>query len=432
MAASAKKRVYNKKHIARAQRERMQRNWLIGGTIAVVVAVIGLVVYGYLQQTVLLKHKPVAVVNGESITVEKFQKRVRYTRSNLINQYQQYAQILQYFGNDPESPFTQQYQTQMQQVAAQLGNPISVGQQTLDQMVDEVLMRQKAEEMGITVTDEEIERFIQEQFGYYANGEAPTPTAYPTPRPTSTLSPEQLALVTPVPTPTEAPTPTPDPEATPTEIPQPTPTATPYTEEAYQANYQAFLDNLATIGMDAEDIKDLGRAQLYYEKLYDAVTGDAPTEQEQVWARHILVEDEETANQIYAQLQDGADWNELAAQYSTDPGSKDNGGDLGWFSRGQMVPEFENVAFSLSIGQISKPVKSQFGWHIIQVLGHETRPIAPQQREQIRQQMFSDWMDQQRSAADLQTFKDVWQANVPTEPSLQSAAQGAQQPPAAP
>ncbi|HEB64375.1 MAG TPA: hypothetical protein ENJ02_02395, partial [Chloroflexi bacterium] len=229
MAASAKKRTYNKKHIARAQRERMQRNWLIGGTIAVVVAVIGLVVYGYLQQTVLLKHKPVAIVNGETITVEKFQKRVRYTRSNLINQYQQYAQILQYFGNDPESPFTQQYQTQMQQVVAQLSNPISVGQQTLDQMVDEVLMRQKAEEMGITVTDEEVERYIQEQFGYFPDGEAPTPTAYPTPGPTSTLSPEQLALVTPRPTPTEAPTASPDPEATPTEIPAPTPTATPYT-----------------------------------------------------------------------------------------------------------------------------------------------------------------------------------------------------------
>ncbi len=425
MAASAKKRTINRKHIARAQRERMQRNWLIGGTIAVVVTVIGLVTYGYLQQTVFLKNKAVATVNGEKITVEQFQKRVRYTRSNLIGQYQQYAQILQFFGNDPESPFTQQYQAQLQQVAAQLSNPISVGQRTLDQMIDEIILRQKAEEMGITVTEEEVERFIQEQLGYFPDGAAPTPTSYPTPYPTSTLSAEQLALVTPIPTPTTAPTATADPQATPTDIPEPTPTATPYTLEAYQANYQAFLDSLASIGLNAEDLKDLARAQLYKDKLYESITSEVPAEQEQVWARHILVSDEETANQIYAQLLEGGDWNELAAEYSSDPGSKENGGDLGWFSRGQMVPEFENVAFSLAIGQISKPVKSQFGWHIIQVLGHETRPIAPQQREQLRGQMFGDWVEEQRAQADIQTFAEVWQANVPTEPSLQSAAQQA-------
>ncbi len=422
MAASAAKQ-HNRKHIARAEQERRQRNMLIGGTIAVVVLVIGLVVYGYLQQTVLLKNKTIAVVNGEEIKLGAFQARVRYTRGNLINQYQQYVQIMQFFGSDPNSPIAQQYQAQLQQVAAQLSNPISVGQRTLDQMITDILIRQQAQEMGITVTDEEIDRFIQEQFGYYPDGEAPTPTPVPSPFPTSTLSPEQLALVTPLPTLAPPPTPTPDPNAAPTAIPEPTATATPYTLEAYQTDYQNFLASLKDIGFTEADIRELARAQLYYEKVFDAITGDVPSEQEQVWARHILVEDEETANQIYDQLQNGADWNELAAQYSTDPGSKDQGGDLGWFGRGRMVPEFENIAFALSIGQISKPVKSQFGWHIIQVLGHETRPISPSERQQERQKVFSDWMTEQRAAADIQTFDTLWQDNVPSEPSLQAAGQ---------
>lgn len=422
MAASAKK-IKNKKHIARAQMERRQRNWIIGITSGVVVLVIALLVYGYLQQNVFLKKKAVASVNGENITLEQFQKRVRYNRSRAINQYQQYLQIMQIFGQDPNSPIAQQYQAQLQQLASQLSNPISMGQQTISQMTDELLIIQKAQEMGITVTDEEIDRFLQEQFGYFPEG-APTPTPFPTPLPTSTLSPEQLALVTPMPEPTEPPTPTPDPNATPTDIPAPTPTATPYTLEAYQSNYQSFLDTLSALNMGDEDIRALVRAQLYYQKLYDAITGDVASTQEQVWARHILVTDEATANQIYDQLQNGADWNELASQYSEDPGSKDQGGDLGWFGRGMMVPEFENIAFALAIGQISKPVQSQFGWHIIQVLGHETRPIDPQTREKVRQKNFSDWLGQQTAAADIQTFDSVWQENVPTDPALPQAGQG--------
>ncbi|RMF46939.1 MAG: hypothetical protein D6755_05925, partial [Anaerolineae bacterium] len=181
MAASAAKKTLNKKHLARAERERIQRQWLIGGTIFVLVFAIGLVAFGYLQQTVLLKNKTIATVNGEDIKLGAFQARVRYMRSTLINRYQQGQQMLQFFGQDPNSQFAQQYQLQLQQIAAQLSNPVSIGQNTLDQMIDDIIIRQKAEEMGITVTEEEIDRFIEEQFGYYPNGEAPTPTAYPTP-----------------------------------------------------------------------------------------------------------------------------------------------------------------------------------------------------------------------------------------------------------
>ncbi|MEH7254340.1 peptidylprolyl isomerase [Neobacillus niacini] len=90
-------------------------------------------------------------------------------------------------------------------------------------------------------------------------------------------------------------------------------------------------------------------------------------EVEQVKASHILVEDEAIAKDIKQKLTDGADFAELAKEYSTDEGSKDNGGQLGFFPKGTMVKEFEDVAFTLPMNQISDLVKSDYGYHIIKV-----------------------------------------------------------------
>jgi peptidyl-prolyl cis-trans isomerase C len=100
-------------------------------------------------------------------------------------------------------------------------------------------------------------------------------------------------------------------------------------------------------------------------KVYDEAAKQITGEQE-VRARHILVETEDEAKAIKAELDKGADFAELAKKKSKDPGASD-GGDLGFFTKEQMVPEFSAVAFSLEPGKISDPVKSQFGWHIIKV-----------------------------------------------------------------
>lgn len=87
----------------------------------------------------------------------------------------------------------------------------------------------------------------------------------------------------------------------------------------------------------------------------------------QIHAAHILVKTESEANVLLFDLQRGASFEEMAVKHSLCP-SRKKGGDLGWFSKGQMVKEFEQAAFSLPIGQVSKPVKTQFGWHLIKIL----------------------------------------------------------------
>jgi peptidyl-prolyl cis-trans isomerase C len=86
-----------------------------------------------------------------------------------------------------------------------------------------------------------------------------------------------------------------------------------------------------------------------------------------VHAVHILVKTEQEANSILFDLKRGASFEEMAKKHSICP-SRSKGGDLGWFGKGQMVKEFEKAAFSLPVGELSKPIKSQFGYHIIKVL----------------------------------------------------------------
>ena len=118
-------------------------------------------------------------------------------------------------------------------------------------------------------------------------------------------------------------------------------------------------------------------------KVYDDAAKQISGEQE-VRARHILVETEDEAKAIKAELDKGADFAELAKKKSKDPGASD-GGDLGFFTKDQMVPEFSAVAFALEPGKISDPVKSQFGWHIIKV--EEKRNRKPPDFDQVKSQI---------------------------------------------
>jgi len=120
-------------------------------------------------------------------------------------------------------------------------------------------------------------------------------------------------------------------------------------------------------------------------KVYDDAIGQMKKEPE-VRARHILVETEDEAKAVVAELKKGTDFAELAKTKSKDPGSQD-GGDLGYFTKDQMVPEFSEVAFKLEKGALSDPVKSQFGWHVIKV--EDKRERQPPEFDKVKDQLES-------------------------------------------
>jgi foldase protein PrsA len=144
------------------------------------------------------------------------------------------------------------------------------------------------------------------------------------------------------------------------------------------------------------------RSQVEYQilrrKLEDQIRETVPASGEQVHARHILVDDEALARQILERLRSGEDFAALAAEFSTDTSNKDEGGDLGWFGRGMMVSEFENAAFALEPGQLSEPVQTQFGWHIIRVDEKDAnRPLEGQALQTAQSNAFQKWLDDQKA-----------------------------------
>jgi len=425
---SSTPKVVTKKHIARLERERRQVNLIRGIAIAGILIVASLIGYGYLKVNFLALREPVAEVNGVKVMTGEWQERVKFQRIQMLNVYSQYSFYQQNFGID--------YSQQMQQVVSMLQSPEIIGQQVLDQMTNEVLIRQEAEKRGITVSNDEIEKEVQKNFSFFPDG-TPTPTVTPTEFSYPTLTSQQLTLYpsTSTAAPTEELTSTPGTTATPDEsttatptstaapstptlVPEPpTATATPYTLEGFKTQYDDMLKNLETSNISEKTVRSIYEVELLRKKLLDELTKDTPRSEEQVWARHILVETEAEASVNYEILKQGDDFAELARKVSKDTGSGANGGDLGWFSKGAMVAEFDAAAFSQKIGEIGKPVKSEFGYHIIQVLDRQELPLSADQYEQKKETAFNDWLTAAKEAATITTY-DVWKENVPTEPNL--------------
>ncbi len=433
-----KHKVISKKHVARREQERKQTTLVRNIAIGIVVAVILVMGYGYLDQTVLQNQKAVATVNDQKISISQFQVRVKLERENMINQYIQYAQMGQQFGMDVNA--------QIQPIENRLSQPTQLGKDVLDTMVNELIYEQEANKRGITISADKVEKEVQSFLGYFPDG---TPTSepkedLPVAEEYPTLTSEQLAIVTITPLPTDVPTSTPKPteipteeveatptsEAIPTIPPLPTLTATPYTADGYESTYKEVLTRYTDTGMTEKDFRRLFESQLYYEALYEIVTADVSQIDEQIWARHILVPDAALAAVVVQRLEEGEDFGDLAMELSIDPSAKTNQGDLGWFGHSMMIPEFEDAAYALeNIGDISEPVQTQYGFHIIQLLGRTERPLDPNAYQNAKDIVFQAWLAEIRQDYNIEIL-DIWEENVPTEPDLQQTLEelfGAQQ-----
>jgi parvulin-like peptidyl-prolyl isomerase len=433
MAKNKSPKILTKKHLARQDRERRQTRLITGIAIGIIALVILGIAYGLLNDTLFLNWRPAVTVNGESRSLHQFQVQVKVARQQLINQYQQYSQLATMFGIDPSTD-PQMSQT-FTNITDELNTPSVLGSQVIDDMVHDLLIRQYAKANGITVSAADVENAAEHALNYYTNG-TPTPTLTPTTIIYPTLNPTQFALVTPTltattapsvtpaPTNTVPPTSTPNPSSTATLKPSLTPTATPYTLQGFQGQYQTTLKNYRALGLSDTDFRYIFfETGLYHDKVQAKVTANVAHSQDQVWARVIELTDQATANTDYAQaILPGADFTAMASKDSIDTGSKASGGDLGWFGKDSTtVPsEISTAAFSMKIGDISKPVKSTTGYYIIQLLGHEVRSLTDQQYQTEVSNAFTAWLTQQRDASKV-VINNGWTNYVPTTPTLAQA-----------
>lgn len=447
---SGKKPALHKKHVARLEREKQQTRLILYIFFGILAVVVLLLAYGWLDINYFQLNRPVAKVGEAKILFKDFEPRVRLRRQQLLDSYNQYLQYQQFFGMDTSG--------QLQSIAEQLNDPTVVGQETLDAMIDEQLIRLEAEKRGITVSEEELNQRVEAGFDFYPNG-APTPpataTAFETPTepdlsdfltptldatatPLFSPTPEFTATASPAPTvegataeptatlePTATTTATLTPTVTPTTGPTstPPPTATPYTREGFEGVLEETNENLAKYGLDETYVRAFFENLILREKLEEIVTADVSNYQTQLRARHILVADQATALNLIEKLKNGADFAELAREFSIDTASGAEGGDLGWFGKNQMVPEFEAAAYALeNPGDFTlEPAQSQFGFHIIQLMGKMDTPLSESDFQLAKDVEFRKWLDSAREEYGVEIF-DFWKGRAPTEPNFVTAA----------
>ena len=181
-----------------------------------------------------------------------------------------------------------------------------------------------------------------------------------------------------------------------------------------QADVQNALAMSDRETLATEMLNSIGEAAINdddIQKLYDerAVQFARP----QVNARHILVKEKALAEDISKQLKEGADFAALAKQYSVDPGSGKRGGELGWFDEGKMIKPFSEVAFAAKVNDISDPVETRFGFHVIEVLERQDKTpledVRPQLEQELRQKAIEAYMKEIEGALDFKM------ADAPTD-----------------
>ncbi len=394
MAKKGKTRVpiVNRRALSRREREVRFQRWLYAGAGIILALVLGVAGYGLIQRYILLPGSPVATVNGTPIRTDTYQRWVQYQRYALrstLNQIDQ--QISQLDPNDETQQFLVSYlQQQRNQVQAQIGALTTTA--PLDTLIEDELVRQEAARRNLTVTPEEVQKEIEQGFGY--NLETPTPA----------------------PTPSAAPSPTAGPEATPTAgTPEPTatpmPTPTPMSEDEFNRRYGEYIRSLQEgAGVSEAQFREMVRLNILYRKLQEAMSAEVPASDEQVHARIIQVETEEEAKAALERIRAGEDFATVAQEVSTDTATKEQGGDKGWFPRGQNLTEIDDAAFALQPGQVSDVVKTSYGFYIIKIEEREAdRPLDESVLAQRRSMALDEWLDKQR--ADVSVVKRYWSSD---------------------
>jgi hypothetical protein len=417
---------------------------VIGTGVALGLALVA-VLAGLLYQFAYLPSQTIASVDGTSLSRRAYWQERRHAIAREIMQSLQLDTLLA--GQNLGQDFTARIPLLNQDVGQLRSLPED--ETTLGSWQTRQLIEQGAQELNVTASDAEIAQRIVTDLGSAFLPETAaadlSPTSTPLPEPTSA---SEAVTGTEALTPTAAPTGTP----APTPTPRPTVTAEEASGQSGQiidAIYERYRGEIEGAGEEVEltrddfvaGINDQYRQQVLTTKIQEQLVPEAAfspvATPKEVSARHILVQiPEETpedqreaayaeakqeADEIYAQLQGGADFATLARERSDDPGSAEQGGDLGFFGESSgFDPDFVAAAFALADGEISQPVRTQFGWHIIQTLERRADPLE-QQLSTARTEAFDTWLSERRDAATLVPAPTAVPTPEPTQPPVPEA-----------
>lgn len=428
-SSGRRRRVSRREREAKRQR---QIRWAVGiaGALAIAVLVVSATNEYFIKPRTVL-----ASVNGTDIRRRDYWK----VRSmNLIQEASQYQQFAGFVQGDQQTQYLQlaaQRRAELEDVwgSTDLDDP------TLQQMIDDQVMLTNLDQLGLQLEDRDVADYIARQFGPSESGLAgssPTPTLIPAraewatqtavageataeastaaarasgPVPTSAVLPSAPGLVvssgaTPTATPSTAGTPAPEPTG-----PAPTPNADEARATA-SANFETFGDNVFDEAhMTREDYERLiARPAVARQKITDTLNAEVGQSADQVHAAHILVSTSDLARDIFNRLQQpGADFSSIAREESTDQATAGNGGDLGWFTRSEMVAPFAKAAFALEPGSISEPFQTEFGWHIVRVIERQDdRAMTDQQIQKVQDSRLQEWLNERKAGMDIESDID--------------------------
>lgn len=398
MAKKTKKRAskeLTRKQLSRLERERRMERIVKWSVAAVTVVVVSVLAYGFVVETIIKARQSVATVSGTPITTAEFQARVRFVRMQMSSELQYLFQQQQALDpTDSDVQFYLEYlQNSIRDLQSQLSpeNALIIGDQALDQLIQEELVRQEAEQRGITVSSDELQVAVEQYFGYDRDP-APAPTATPPLTPTDELDTE--------------------PEST------PLPTPTPMTEEGFLQRYDDFLKTLKPLDISEQQYRSWVRASLFVDELREQMQAESPATADQVKLLYLIVDDEERANGVSVRLDAGEDFQALVDELEADEEVSAYGGELDWSPHNILERNFDTVladlAFSLEVGGRSQPMPSQDGtrYTIIEVVDHEEHELDQYLRDQLGDEAFQEWLEAQQVLVVRGTYRD----RVPTDP----------------
>ena len=347
---------------SRTARER-RRRWLIFFAVAAaILAILSVPAFGYWREVIAKGGEPIAEVNGQSISTETYAKTLGLNQLLIRGQITRVQDRLADLTDD-ESAGAEAYKQILRQQFDNLRRSVArLEQDTLDDLIEGQLIRDEAARRGLSASspamDDALRRMLDPSFGF----------------------PQPLPAVD-------------DAEGS---------------SDSSQRSLEVAQTLLSELVGDSTFLSPAEFRSLVQEPtalreiLRGAFYSEAPTSSEQVRARHILVDTEEEANIVIERLTAGEDFADLASELSKDTSNKEKGGELGWFPRGIMVKQFEEIAFSLPAGQTSDPVRTPFGFHVIKVEeGPIKRALDPALLEQTRARHFDDWLNSQKGPDSL-------------------------------